>query len=115
MHRELYKCQYVASYMYTLFALVREVKMPQRSPFLQVNIAVVMVGFLYFLIPLKSLQDVSVEFSEATYRVREDGGSVSVTVVLSGATQRDVLVEVFTADGSADGEFYILFVCFCPC
>ena len=111
MHRELYKCQYVASYMYTLFA-VREVKMPQRSPFLQVNIAVVMVGFL---IPLKSLQDVSVEFSEATYRVREDGGSVSVTVVLSGAAQRDVLVEVFTTDDSADGEFYTLFVCFYPC
>ena len=43
----------------------------------------------------------TVEFSEAEYRVREDGGSVSVRVVMSGAAERNVEIDLFTEDGTA--------------
>jgi hypothetical protein len=44
---------------------------------------------------------VTVEFSEAEYSVSEGSGGVSVTVVLSGDTEREVAVDVFTTAGTA--------------
>ena len=47
---------------------------------------------------------VTVEFTAADYTVRENEGSVSVTIVKEETSERDVQVEFVTEDGTAGGE-----------
>ena len=50
------------------------------------------------------LSVVTVNFTEAEYSVQEGGDGVRVTVVLSGNTEREVAVDVFTSADTASGE-----------
>ena len=45
-------------------------------------------------------------FTETTYTVDEDGGSVEIGVELSNPSATDVTAEVYLTDGSATGEYY---------
>ena len=44
-------------------------------------------------------------FTETTYSVNENGGSVQIGVELSGPSSTDTTVQVFNTDGSATGEY----------
>ena len=44
-------------------------------------------------------------FTETTYTVDEDGGSVTIGVELSNPSATNTVVEVFNTDGSATGEY----------
>ena len=45
-------------------------------------------------------------FTETTYSVYEDGGSVQIGLVLSGPSSTATTVQVFTIDGSATGKSF---------
>lgn len=47
-------------------------------------------------------------FTATEYRVGEEDGSVSVTIVKEETTERDVQVEFVTEDGTADCELFQL-------
>ena len=47
---------------------------------------------------------ITVMFTDTTYSVDEDGGSVQIGVELSNPSSTDTRVEVFNTDGSATGE-----------
>ena len=47
---------------------------------------------------------ITVMFTETTYSVDEDGGSVQIGVELSTPSSTATTVEVFHTDGSATGE-----------
>ena len=47
----------------------------------------------------------TVMFTETTYSVDEDGGSVAIGVVLSNPSATATTVEVYHTDGSATGEY----------
>ena len=44
-------------------------------------------------------------FSQTTYSVNEGDGSAQIGLVLSDPSSTDTVVEVFTTDGSATGEY----------
>lgn len=50
------------------------------------------------------ISDVTVGFQQMSYVVREEDGFVMVCVLLSGNTQREVLVDLTTLSGSAQGQ-----------
>ena len=47
---------------------------------------------------------VNISFEEARYNVNEEDGFIEGCVVLSGLIQREIMVDLFTFDGSAIGE-----------
>ena len=47
----------------------------------------------------------TVMFTETTYSVDEDGGSVAIGVELSNPSSTATTVEVYNTDGSATGEY----------
>ena len=47
----------------------------------------------------------SLSFSESTYSIDEDGGSVEIQLILSNSTMSDVTIEVLSVGGSANGEY----------
>ena len=49
----------------------------------------------------------SLSFSESTYSIDEDGGSVEIQLILSNSTMSDVIIEVLSVGGSANGEHWI--------
>ena len=48
---------------------------------------------------------ITVKFSQTTYSVNEDVGSVQFQLVLSGPSSTATIVEVNNTDGSATGEY----------
>ena len=51
--------------------------------------------------------DTTVKFTQSTYRVNEDDGSVQPALVLSQPVSASITVTVFSSDGSAEGIAYI--------
>lgn len=50
------------------------------------------------------MSDVTVGFQQMSYVVREEDGFVMACVLLSGNIQREVLVNLTTLSGSAQGQ-----------
>ena len=59
----------------------------------------------HYIITSMYLLAITVMFTETTYSVNENGGSVQIGVELSGPSSTDTVVEVFNTDGSATGEY----------
>ena len=60
-----------------------------------------MIITLYIIVLLAT----TVMFTETTYSVDEDGGSVVIGVELSNPSATDTVVVVYHTDGSATGEY----------
>ena len=49
--------------------------------------------------------DVNVSFSQSTYSINEDVGSIQLTLVLSNSLSTDITVQVVDDDNTATGEY----------
>ena len=53
----------------------------------------------------------TVSFSQSTYSVEEDSGSVEIQLLLSEVTSVDVIIEVLSMDDSTNGKFQLNLPC----
>ena len=56
------------------------------------------------------LVTVAVMFSQTTYSVNEDTGSVQIGLILSNSSSADITVQLYNTDGSATGEYCSIFI-----